>query len=116
MPFEKGSKHINRAGRIPKKEKETPRQIREKELLSLLRKFKPHVSRAVATAAKMLELESPVAPATKLQACKIILENYKDLVDGIYDIDLSDDEEGPEGIDDNRAPILHLTVQSPKEE
>jgi hypothetical protein len=100
MPFVKGDKNINRAGRIKKQDK--PREIRNAELLNLLRKIKPHVSKAIMTAAVVMD-DNRVNAAGKLKAAQIILSNYRDIV-----LDLYDGEEPEEGVEAPQQEAGHV--------
>lgn len=85
----------------------TNRELREKTLLSLARKFKPHLARALKTMIGLVE--NPDTPAaTKYQASKFIIEFYKSLGEAIYK-DRYDDEGGEE-IQTESAPVFSLTV------
>lgn len=110
----------NYRGRPPKSEEDktkvkTKRQVKDRELLSLLRRFKPHVSLAIQTAVKTMN--SSVSPdASKLKAAVIILDNYKSLVKDVFDVD--EQEEEPEDIEDEiitPTPAFSLHVMEPKQ-
>lgn len=62
----------------------TNRQLREREMLGLLRKLKPHVAEAIATAARVMK--QPDMPTQhQLRAAVILLDNYKEMVGDLYD-------------------------------
>jgi hypothetical protein len=84
--------NINRKGRI--KKLKNPRDIRNAELLNVLRKIKPHVSKAIVTAADIMQ-DARAPTASKLKAAQLLLANYRDLV-----LDLYDGEEPEEGIEE----------------
>ena len=92
MPFVPGDPRINRKGRI--KKLKNPRDIRNAELLNVLRKIKPHVSKAIVTAADIMQ-DARAPTASKLKAAQLLLANYRDLV-----LDLYDGEEPEEGIEE----------------
>jgi hypothetical protein len=92
MAFVKGDPNINRKGRI--KKLKNPRDIRNAELLNVLRKIKPHVSKAIVTAADIMQ-DARAPTASKLKAAQLLLANYRDLV-----LDLYDGEEPEEGIEE----------------
>lgn len=100
MPFVKGDKNINRQGRI--KKLKNPRDIRNAELLSILRKVKPHVSKAIMTAADIMG-DNRAPTASKLKAAQLLLASYRDLV-----IDLYDGEEPEEGIEEIQEQSGHV--------
>lgn len=82
---------INLAGRRPAGEKKpTNRDLRERELLMLLRKIRPHVADSIMQAAKIMKDES-AAHQNQLKAAVILLDNYRKLVLDMYD------GEDPEG-------------------
>lgn len=96
MPFKKGDPNINRTGRKrvdPESKKPTNRELKEHELLSLLRKIKPHVSNAILQAASILKNDQ-ARHQDQLKAAVIILENYRKLALDLYDAE--EDEEGAE--------------------
>jgi hypothetical protein len=83
---------INTKGR-PKKdedEKVTRRGVKDKELLALMRKFRPHVSSAVMTAVGIMQDESS-ADQNRLKASALIIKTYNDLILQAYE---GEDEEG----------------------
>ena len=85
----------------------TNRQIREKELLVLLRKLKPHVSKAVMTAVKIMQNEE-ASHQNQLKAAVIILQQYKDTMEAAYDKEY--DEDQGEEIQQDNAPVFSLKV------
>lgn len=109
MSFANRPQDINRNGR-PKRDPNrivTKREVKEQELLSLLRKFKPNVTQAVITAARIMN--SPTAADTsKLKAAVIILDNYKELVGKVYDG--IDEEDAAEEVDQEAATVFSLKV------
>lgn len=111
MPFEKGVSG-NPHGRIPKKEKETPRQIRNKEFLSLLRKLKPLQAKAIKTAGEIL-MDEEASEGGKLRASALLIQTYKDLVKEVYadtKAGEASDEEAPEVEDSKPAPVFSLKM------
>ena len=77
----------------PKKdedEKVTRRSVKDKELLALMRKFRPHVSSAVMTAVGIMQDESS-ADQNRLKASALIIKTYNDLILQAYE---GEDEEG----------------------
>lgn len=110
--FRGGDHNINRAGR-PKRDPDAPpknatkRELKDRELLMLLRKIKPHVSEAIMTASKIMGDEK--APEQhRLKAATILLDNYRKLVLDTY-MDGADDDEGEE-IQQQNAPVFSLRV------
>lgn len=105
MPFKPGDININRAGRIRPKTELKPSEIRSQELLSLLRKIKPHMSKAIMTAAEIMNKEE-AAEASRLRACTILLDAYRDLLQDVYDDDSQDVEE----IQESAKPVFSLRM------
>lgn len=100
--------NINRAGRIEGKgDKPTNRQLRERELLMLLRKIKPQVAEAIATAVRIMK-DDKAAHQNQLKAAVILLDNYKTMVGDLYNEDY--DEEEAEEIQQPNAPIFSLKM------
>lgn len=91
----------------PKKEKLTKRELREKELLLILRKLKPQVGKAINTAVKIMGNET-ASHQNQLKAATIILQNYKEVMEAAYNKEY-DDQDGDEiGSDD--SPVFSLRV------
>lgn len=105
--------NINLLGRRLPAEKESPREKRNREMLSLLRRVKPHVASAVATAAAILN-KPTAADASRLKAADVILKMYRELVTDLYD-----GAEGEEEVVDdiNPAPFfsLHMIESKPND-
>lgn len=97
---------INVNGR-PSYKKMTNKQIREKELLLLLRKLKPHVASAIATAVKIMS-NSEATDQNKLRAATLILQQYKDTMESAYDKEYDADE--GEEINQESTPVFSLKV------
>lgn len=118
MPFEKGSPHINRKGLIPKTHKPSAKELKQKEIMSLLRKLKPLMSKSVNTAAKIIDSED-ASETGKLRAATVLLGLYKDLLKEAYDHDIKAEDlvSDPQEIDTSKnAPIFSLTVLKPDTE
>ena len=101
----------NPKGRIPKKEKETPRQIRNKEFMMLLRKLKPLQAKAIKTAGDILNSEQ-ATESGKLRASALLIQTYKDLVKEVYSdtkVGDTEDDEAPE-VEDSKAPVFSLKM------
>lgn len=114
MPFKKSvdgraDPNRNNAGRIPKKDKETPRKIKEKELISLLRKIKPNLALAIATVVNTMKNED-ATEAGKLKAAALMLQYYKELIKDVYGVELELDEDTPDDVDGNKAPVFSMKM------
>lgn len=99
--------NINVKGQFRKPVRLTNRQIREKEMLSLLRKIKPHVAEAIMTAADIMKNDE-ASHQNQLKAAVVLLDNYKDLVGDLYDKDY--DEEANEEANQSNTPVFSLKV------
>lgn len=99
---------INANGRPLKTAKgRTKRAIRDGEFLSLLRKVKPHIAEVVNTAVGVMK-NKEASDMTKLKACVILLETYKQLVGDVYEGE-EDGNEVQEVQPDNR-PVFSLRM------
>lgn len=96
----------------PKKDKDaekvTNRELKERELLMLLRKIKPHVAEAIFQAAKIMKNEE-AAHQNQLKAAALLLENYRKLSLDLYAGEDIAEEEGKE-IQQVNAPVFSLKV------
>jgi len=106
---------INIAGRKPRgldELKPTNRDLRERELLMLLRKIKPHVAEAIMQAAKIMK-NADAAHQNQLKAATILLDNYRRLT-----LDLYDGEEEVEAteIQAQNKPVFSLRMINTEEE
>ena len=110
MAFKKGQSG-NPNGR-PKKssvlDKPTNRDLKERELIMLLRKIKPHVAKAITQAADIMQ-NKEASHQNQLKAATILLDNYRRLTLDVYDGEDADDTEGTE-IQQHNAPLFSLTV------
>lgn len=98
---------INTLGRIKAASKMTNRELRERELLSLLRKIKPLVADSINTAVKIMK-NNDASDQNKLKAAVIILDNYKQMVSDVYSDKYDEDE--AEEIQQPNAPVFSLKV------
>ena len=107
---------INRNGR-PKKvdllDKKTNRELKEKELLMLLRKIKPHVSEAIIQAARIMKNEE-ASHQNQLKAATVLLDNYRKLTLDLYDGENSEDE--GTAVQEDNTPIFSLKIVSDDDE
>lgn len=110
MTFKKGESG-NLKGR-PKKEsifeKPTNRELKERELVMLLRKIKPHVAEAIMQAASIMKNEE-ASHQNQLKAATILLDNYRRLTMDMYDGEEQADEAGVE-VQQNNAAVFSLKV------
>ena len=107
---------INRNGR-PKKvdllDKKTNRELKEKELLMLLRKIKPHVSEAIIQAARIMKNEE-ASHQNQLKAATVLLDNYRKLTLDLYDGENSEDE--GTAVQEDNSPIFSLKIVGEEDE
>ncbi len=100
------------AGRQKKADSRTKKEIREAELLSVARKIKSHVAKAIMTSAKILDREE-AKDSDKIAASKLILTEYLKLIDSVY---LTEDEtEVGQEVQQQNVPTFSLHVLKPNE-
>jgi hypothetical protein len=96
----------------PRKEnitdKPTNRELKERELVMLLRKVKPHVAEAIIQAANIMKNQE-ASHQNQLKAATILLDNYRRLTLDLYDGEEKADEAGVE-VQQNNAAIFSLKV------
>lgn len=105
----------NPAGR-PKtidRDKKTNREIRSETLLNMVRRFRPHLTRAINAAVEILE-NKEASESGKLRASALIIQTYRELVKDVYDLKY-DDEEGEE-IQQSNAPVFSLRMIGKEED
>lgn len=95
------------------KPKLTNRELREREFMSLLRKLKPHVADAIMAAVKIMN-NKEAAHANQLKAATILLDQYKQVMQAVYDKDY--DDEGAEEIQQQQTPMFSLKVVNGSDE
>lgn len=112
--FTKGDKNINRAGRPTTAEKllkdgqtTTRRALKDRELMILLRKIKPHLTEAIIKAVEIMKNDE-AKHVDQLKAATILLENYRRLVLDVYDGE--EDQTPAEEVQQQNAPMFSLTV------
>lgn len=104
----KGMQSPNPAGRPigDPREKMSNRSLREKSLMQLIRKFNPHIGKAVMTAVKIMDNEK-ASESNKLKAGVFITQTYRELLNEVYSKDYDDDQ--GEEIQDN-SPVFSLRM------
>lgn len=108
--FRGGDAAINRAGRPKgvKSKAPTNRELREKELLMLLRKIKPHVAESVMQASRIMRNEE-ASHMNQLKAATILLDAYRKLTLDLYSGE-NEEEEATAVIQQENAPVFSLKV------
>lgn len=99
--------NAGRPKRDPNAEKKTNRELRSDEFMSLVRKFKPHLSKAIRAAVEVIDNEK-AADQNKLKASALIISTYRGLISELYDYRY--DEEEAEEIQQQTGAVLSLTV------
>lgn len=109
---------INRAGRPKKseedKERKTNRELRQEELLSLVRKFKPLQTKAIQAAVKVID-NSQSNDSSKLRAAALIIETHRALLKDLYDYRY-DEESAEEVTIDPPTPKFSLKMLENEED
>lgn len=119
MPFIPGDKNINRKGVIPKEDrnKYTAKELKQKEVMSLLRKLKPLMSKSIGVASNIID-DKDATESGKLRSAALLLGFYKDLLKEAYDNCIKSEDSGEssaEGIDTSKnAPVFSLTMLKPE--
>lgn len=98
---------INSKGRPKGAPKPTNREIKERELILMLRKIKPHIADAILSAAKIMK-NREASHQNQLKAATILLEHYRKLMLDVYDGEDAD-EEGTE-IQQQNSAVFSLKV------
>lgn len=98
----------------PNKQNKTKREIYDSEILSALRKVKGHVSGAILTAARICENEG-AKDSDRLSAAKLLISEYRTLLEAGYDTDDSAEASGTEVTSQSVAPLFSLSIVKPEE-
>lgn len=117
MPFQKGDKNINRAGRGTAEDLVNPKSLtgteyREKEFKQILRRLKPLNNKALKVFTDMLEDEK-TTEATKVKVAVFIMKTYQDMMDDLYKpVNASAKSDDEDQDDKPLAPIISFKVQN----
>jgi hypothetical protein len=95
--------------RVLDKGKKTNKALRQDELLGMVRKLKPHLTKSVQAAVGILE-DREASEGGKLRASAMILSLYKELLKDLYSQEY-DEEEGKE-VQEKSGPVLSLKMVS----
>lgn len=97
---------INKAGR-PKEEdrkKVTRRSLRDKELMQLARKLRPHQSAAIMEAVRIMG-NKEATDANKLKAVAFLSDTYRKLINEIYEGEPEEDDKGQVTVEDTPVEV-----------
>lgn len=97
---------INKAGR-PKEEdrkKVTRRSLRDKELMQLARKLRPHQSAAIMEAVRIMG-NKEATDANKLKAVAFLSDTYRKLITEIYEGEPEEDDKGQVTVEDTPVEV-----------
>lgn len=105
-----GMKSANPEGRpkVIDKDKKSNKTRRSESFLELVRKFRPHLSKAVMTAVNIMG-DDKSSESGKLRASALIIQTYRELVKDLYDAKYDDEEAEAIQETDNR-PVFSLKV------
>jgi len=84
------------------------RKLREKALLELARKVKPHTGKAIVTAMNIMENDKS-SEAGRLKAAALLIQTYKSLINELYDYRY-DEEIAEEMQETDKAPVFSLKM------
>ena len=111
--FWKGMPSLNPEGRpkVLDKDKKSNKTRRSESFLELVRKFRPHLSKAVMTAVNIMG-DDKSSESGKLRASALIIQTYRELVKDLYDAKYDDEE--AEAIQENGV-VFSLKVVGEEE-
>lgn len=100
--------NINMQGRIKSNKEKSRREIRDAEILGLIRKIKPHLGESIMTAANIMK-NKEASHMSQLKAAVILLNAYRELVNDAY----SGGDEEAEGTEiQPNTPVFSLKMLS----
>ncbi len=102
-----GSRNTNGRPKMLTLPKRTNREIRQDELLNLLRKFKPLMTKSVQTAYKIME-DSEASDQNKLKASALLIQTYRQLLLDTFDYRY--DEEKADEVQEQNVPVFSLKM------
>lgn len=105
--FRGGKDNINLKGRSKNVEKKSNKELRMSAMLQLTRMLRPHLGKAVMTAAKIVD-NSESTDQNKLKAAAFLVGLYKDVLKECYDYRYDNDE--GEKIQEDNTPVFSLKV------
>lgn len=103
--------NINKNGRPKEARKPTRREQKDRELLSLARKLKPHLAASVEAVSAIMRGEKS-SEANKLKAAALFMTEYQKLMREIYSNDVNDveEEEVEDTSTEDSASVLSLKI------
>jgi hypothetical protein len=113
--FRGGADAINRSGRPVKDRSEvkTNRELRADQFMQLVRKFRPHLSKAVQVAVTVMNNEK-ASDTNRLRAAAFIIQTNKELVKELYDYRY--DDEGGEEIQESGSVFSLKIIENDTED
>ena len=105
--FRGGKENINLKGRSKNVEKKSNKELRMSAMLQLTRMLRPHLGKAVMTAARIVD-NNESSDQNKLKAAAFLVGLYKDVLKECYDYRY-DNEDG-EKIQEDNTPVFSLKV------
>jgi hypothetical protein len=86
----------------------TKKKLKDKELLYLLRKMKPHLAQAIMTATNIMQMPT-ASDQNRLRSAALVLDTYRKLVLDVYDAEEEDDVLNPKDLPDD-APVVSFRI------
>jgi len=113
--FRGGADAINRNGRPVKDRSEvkTNRELRADQFMLLVRKFRPHLSKAVQVAVTVMNNEK-ATDTNRLRAAAFIIQTNKELIKELYDYRY--DDEGGEEIQESGSVFSLKIIENDTED
>lgn len=101
--------NINTKGRrkFVEMPKRTNREIRQSELIKLIRKLAPYMTKSIQVPVKILDLET-ATDQNKLRASALLLQSYRQLLLDVYHKDY--DTDAGEELQEKNQPVFSLKV------
>lgn len=108
------SANPNGRSKVLDKDKKSNKTRRSESFLELVRKFRPHLSKAVMTAVNIMG-DDKASESGRLRASALIIQTYRELVRDLYDAKYDDEEAEAIQETDNR-PVFSLKVIGSEQE
>ena len=108
-----GSRNNNGRPKKDPNERVSKRSIRDKELIMLARKVRPHLADSITTAARIMR-DKDASDTNKIKVAAFLTSLYRDLMDDVYN-GADQEDEGTEVQPQNNGPVFSLTILDNKE-